>query len=353
MNSAVQRFNVRYLAITTLLGCALSACDSGNSLQISAPFSNQSVNNQAAAEQTENTTGGGPEASAVTIGSASSIALDSVTVDASGTDNDASGGTVAAAFLADRASLGPVKLMAVGDSITHGVAGVSSYRREFSSLMQAASCGFTMVGSQQTSHNAGGDPDCVDTVPLGDGWGWDGVQSCLVSEQTNDGVYQGAHEGYSAHRADHFLTGHLSNAGNNEGIRVAMQTFTPDVVLMHLGSVDLFNGQSVSNALADINDVLDAIYETKPETLVLLANIIPWFSENPYPGIGEDIERLGDGIQRIVNERHDPFLKLVDVRSGYTASMMLNDLIHPNPDGESHIADAFINVYQSHANCTE
>ena len=267
-------------------------------------------------------------------------------------DNDASNGATASAFLADRTALGAVKIMAVGDSITHGVAGVSSYRREFTSLLEAESCSFTMVGSQLTSRSSGIDPECEDTEPVGDGWGWDGTQSCLVGESSSVEVFRGAHEGYSAHRADHFLTGRDSSSGSNPGIRVSMETFAPDVVLLHLGSVDLFNEQGVSNALIDLDDVLDAIYEVQPETLVLMANVIPWFSDKPYEGIGRDIERLGDGVQRIVDERFDPFLKLVDVRSGFTESMMLDDLIHPNASGERHIADAFANVYQSFADCS-
>lgn len=279
------------------------------------------------------------------------VAVDS-NADNIAADNDASDGAVASAFLADRTALGAVKIMAVGDSITQGVAGVSSYRREFTSLLEAESCSFTMVGSQLTSRNSGNDTECEDTEPVGDGWGWDGTQSCLVGGSSDVEVYRGAHEGYSSHRADHFLTGRVSASGSNPGIRVSMETFAPDVVLLHLGSVDIFNEQGVSNALIDLDDVLDSIYEIQPETLVLMANVIPWFSDKPYPGITRDIERLGDGVQRIVNERFDPFLKLVDVRSGYTESMMLADLIHPNASGERHIADSFASLYRSLADCS-
>ena len=132
-----------------------------------------------------------------------------------------------------------------------------------------------MVGSQLTSRSTGVDPECIDTEPVGDGWGWDGTQSCLVGESSGVEVFRGAHEGYSSHRADHFLTGRDSSSGSNPGIRVSMETFAPDVVLLHLGSVDLFNEQGVSNALIDLDHLLDAIYKVQPETLVLMANVIP------------------------------------------------------------------------------
>ncbi len=266
-------------------------------------------------------------------------------------DADALGDDVAANLIAERTEAGPVKVMAVGDSITHGISGGASYRREFTALLEAASCSFTMVGSQQTSL-VRGDPNCIDTGVIGDGWGWNGVESCVVTADSGVEPYVGAHEGYSSHRADHFLTGHVNASGDNAGIQVAMETYDPDVVLLHVGSVDMFHEQTVESTITDINNVLDTIYETKSDTVVLIANIIPWYSDNPYPEIGEDVEAVGDGVEALVAERLDPLLKLVDVRSGYTEEMMMRDLIHPNETGEAHIADAFVSVYQPLAACS-
>ena len=186
-----------------------------------------------------------------------------------------------------------------------------------------------MVGSQESSQVSGGTPDCIDTGIIGDGWGWNGSESCLVGATSDIEPYLGAHEGYSSHRADHFLTGNVTSAGDNPGIQVSMETFNPDVVLLHIGSVDLFNEQSVNSTVNDIDNVLNTIFETKPDTLVLIANIIPWFSNKPFPEIGEDVEAVGDGVEELVAERSDPLLKIVDVRSGFTEEMMLSDLIHP------------------------
>ncbi len=309
--------NRRCIAVLQLLVISLYGCD-GQKLILTGPVdgtvesstTTSSISDESVTEST------------VVIGSAESIAVNDVVVSDT-LDNVTSNDDMAIAYIADRAALGPVKIMAVGDSITHGVDSVPSYRQEFTALLQAASCNFTMVGSQLTSENTNGDSQ----------------------------AYIGAHEGYSGHRADHFLTGHVSSSGSNPGIRVSMETYTPDVVLLHLGSNDVAHEQDVSNALTDLENVLNAIYEVKPESLVLIANVIPWFSDHPYPGVNADIGRLGDGVQHLVNERSDPFLKLVDVRSGFTESMMLNDLIHPNARGESHIADAFMDIYQPIANC--
>jgi len=123
------------------------------------------------------------------------------------------------------------------------------------------------------------------------------------------------------------------------------------VILLHLGSVDLYNQQSLASTVSEMDDLLNAIFETKPDVLVLIANVIPWFSDKPYAAIGEDVQLLGDGIQEIVAERFDPLIKLVDVRTGFTESMMMDDLIHPNVAGEAHIAESFMDAYQSLAGC--
>jgi len=194
--------------------------------------------------------------------------------------------------------------------------------------MDTASCEYTMVGSQTSSLAAGNNSTCTDTGVIGDGWGWNGSESCIVDNNTGsaDELFLGAHEGYSANRIDHFLTGNDSSAGNNEGIRVAVQNFNPDVILLHLGSVDLYNQQSLASTVSEMDDLLNAIFETKPDVLVLIANVIPWFSDKPYAAIGEDVQLLGDGIQEIVAERFDPLIiKLVDVRTGFTESMMMDD----------------------------
>ena len=183
-----------------------------------------------------------------------SVANDSVTTESessnSATDADVDN-EEAITFLADRTALGAVEIMAVGDSITQGIVGAASYRRDFTNLLEAANCSFTMVGSQQTSLVENFDPTCVDTGVIGDGWGWDGSKSCMVGAEalSDASVFRGAHEGYSSHRADHFLTG----LGINPGIRVSVSTHQPDVILLHIGSNDLFDLQSVDSTVDDIN----------------------------------------------------------------------------------------------------
>ncbi|OED39646.1 hypothetical protein AB833_14720 [Chromatiales bacterium (ex Bugula neritina AB1)] len=213
------------------------------------------------------------------------------------------------ALIADALARGSIRVMQAGDSITHGTRDSDSYRKAFASLMADAGCPITEVGSQSgTLHQSG---------------------------------FYAAHEGYSGHTADYFLEGRTTVSGENLGISHAVNFQKPDVVLLHLGSVDIFLGETVASTLAEVDQVIATIFDTKPDTMVFVANIIPWYDTSTDASIPQSIEALGTGIEQIVAESNNPLLALVDVRSGYSEGLMQADLIHPSASGDQHIADAF------------
>ena len=320
------------LGVATLLGFLVAGCDSSGVTLGSPEQETTTVSNDAIVSDPDLVEIDSTDPDLVEIDSVESI----VTLP---TDD------IARTLLADRLAVGPIRVMAVGDSITQGVRGAFSYRRELTSLLDSHSCSFETVGSQQTSKPFNRDVTCEDTGVVGDGWGWNGTESCLVDDViASNEIFIGAHEGYGSHRADHFLTGFSNSSGDNAGIGVSMANFTPEMVLLHLGSVDVSNSQSVASTLQDIEDVIATIHATQPQTLVLLANVIPWFRPNPSPETGSEIALLGDLLEQLVLDAQNPLVKLVDVRSGYLESMMTSDQVHPNEIGEAFIADAFMGV---------
>ena len=140
-----------------------------------------------------------------------------------------------------------LKIMPVGDSITHGVSteNTTSYRDPLSRLLNNANCRYEYVGSQRTNYN----------------------HSTFVSP----------HEAYFGHRADHFLTGLNNRAGDNRGIVDSMASFNPDVVLLHIGSNDAREGQNTGDIIAEIDQIIAAILNRNSSAQVLIANIIPWY----------------------------------------------------------------------------
>ncbi len=214
---------------------------------------------------------------------------------------------------------GSIRFMPVGDSITHGTRDSDSYRREFLSLMGEGGCSARTVGSQSSTFHQTG--------------------------------YYAAHEGYSGHTADYFINGKTTSSGENLGISHSVSYQKPDVVLLHLGSVDIFKGETVASTVAEVDQVIASIYDSKPDTVVFVANIIPWYDTSAGMEIPLSIEQLGDGIEQIVQESNNPLLALVDVRSGFNTGLMQNDMIHPNDEGDKHIADAFYDRVASAGAC--
>ena len=146
MKPQLLQHTARSLALPFVFAAVLAGCDS-ESLLVVGPLDSAVAEDGTVVEADIDSA---DAANGTTIGDASSVAVDSVVLSDPAAGPDASGGVVAASLIADSTAAGPVKIMAVGDSITQGISGASSYRREFTGLMETASCSFTMVGSQQT-----------------------------------------------------------------------------------------------------------------------------------------------------------------------------------------------------------
>lgn len=221
-----------------------------------------------------------------------------------------------------QAAAQPLRIMAVGDSITEGL-NATSYRQQFVSLMNNSSCSYQMVGS------------LTDNLPATG--------------------FQSNHEGYTAHKTDHFLTGRFDGRLNNPGISVTMATHTPDVVMVHLGSNDIYqepnDGNSVANTIADLDTLISLILNANPNATVLLANVIPWYNLNDSMNISARITQLSGAIVAYLQANNRPNVRFVNVTAGYTPALMQTDLIHPNAAGDAHIANAFFNALDNSGRC--
>ena len=203
-----------------------------------------------------------------------------------------------------------LRIMAVGDSITHGVTRAypsGSWRQPFTRSLDEEACSYEMVGSQ-------------------------------LSNEIDD-TFLSPHEAYAGHQANHFLTGRNDGAGSNDGIFISLANHFPELVLLHIGTNDAIDQQDNHETLAEIDQIISASINRGAD--VLVANLIPTYASSYLPGTDAHIEELGDLINAYVTQLASPGVVLVDVRSGYTSDMMFDDGIHPNDAGANHIAAAF------------
>ena len=226
-------------------------------------------------------------------------------------------------------------IVAAGDSITQGCCGNSvaydSYRKQLEALLQANSCSHTFKGSQ--------------------------------TEASEASTYSGRHEGYSGWWAHHIISGHSSGP---RAIEDTVEQELPDVILMHLGSNDLNGTGPDSNVAQSVDKTLDNIRQViskanakadqidLPRPKILLARPIPWLGgSEKNPNIAADIELLGEKISESIaigfpestgsSVRDAALANLheVDVFTDFDPAFMQADLVHPNLDGETFIAEKF------------
>ena len=189
-----------------------------------------------------------------------------------------------------------VKIMPLGDSITQSVMGLNSYRYYLWHLLIDAGYRPDFVGSL---HGVGGGPPA-------------------------NADFDMDHEGHAGWRADEILAQAQTWATKA----------SPDFVLLHIGTNDLSQGQSVDSTVKDIGGIIDALRAVNPRIRILLAQIIP---KGGVPSVAV----LDGKLPALVADKQeaDSPIVLVDQYTGFDTSSMTYDGTHPNAVGDSRMAD--------------
>ena len=196
-----------------------------------------------------------------------------------------------------------VRIMPLGDSITQGY-GLPSYRHKLSELLLDQQCRFNFVGSENGPDPAPGDTSAFDRD----------------------------HEGHSGWRTDQI----------ENSLPVWIADNQADWVLIHLGTNDILQGESVYEAAQNLADMIDILRARNPGIGILLAQIIPIRAKNETVVI-----ELNQEIAGLVDSKSQPGvspLLLVDHYTGYDSPTMNRDMIHPNLVGERFMAKRWLQV---------
>jgi len=219
-------------------------------------------------------------------------------------------------------------IMTVGDSVTQGVRGECSYRRPLSQALLENACNVNFVGSRTTA-GAGGvanDPP----IPV------------CAPQNTN-------HQAISGFRADQILNNTSYNFADE------LNTRQPDIVVLHIGSNDIFQNKTISSTVEDVNDILDVVFAYRSDATVLLADVRPGSevslmpesfpsAENSDRDMLADTAELSAALATLAEERisEDNNVVLVPVREGFENDLMTIDGVHPNPVGETFVSNKML-----------
>ena len=202
------------------------------------------------------------------------------------------------------ASAAPVRIMPLGDSITHGwYSGIGtndldSYRKVLKNLLDA-----------------------------------DGYTTDFVGSLTNGGFADNQHEGHDSYRADDPVSSQklLGNIG-------AWMASTPaDVVLLHIGTNDL--NANDTGTVAEVSAVLDEIQTANSNATIVVALIIGVKNDPPLQSaISTYNSNLNIMAQARISAGEN--LLVVDMENGagidYDSSDM-KDRLHPSQTGYDKI----------------
>ncbi|MFL5307977.1 MAG: SGNH/GDSL hydrolase family protein, partial [Polyangia bacterium] len=214
---------------------------------------------------------------------------------------------------------GPVRIMAIGDSVTR------------------ATCWRDFLW-QQLQPSYAGKVDFVGTLQADYGCGVTGFDS--------------DNQGYSSSLVTE-VAANVTNARtcdpycpNMSNLQTAFASAKPQVVLMHWGTNDVWNGKSSASITSAYATVIDALRTANPAVVVLLAQIIPMnvtgatCSGCSCASCSTAIPALNTAITTFAAGKtttQSPVI-VVDQYTGFDATADTRDGVHPNTQGSQKMA---------------
>jgi hypothetical protein len=187
----------------------------------------------------------------------------------------------------------PIRILPVGDSITQGQnTSYGSYRRHLYSLLTADGLDVVFVG------------------PLSDG---------SFPSPAHDGV-----------------TGDVINGAWGRIASGRIETYTPDIILLLIGTNDILGGGSPSTALGTYSSLLDSIITHGPNVKTIVGSLPPMNSSVVGSTVSSNVNVFNSGLVTLVASKGSNFI-FADLNTGLLTSD-LADGIHPTDAGNDKLA---------------
>jgi len=213
-----------------------------------------------------------------------------------------------------------VNILCLGNSITNGTNKFNSYRRALWQMLHKGNYNIDMVGSW-SKHHWGGD------VPNPD--------------------FDMEHDGHSGWTAEHIFNppDWDSTRGN---IKQWLLTYSPDIVLVELGTNDVFQCRKAADVIANFTQLLQVLRNSNSSVKIFIAQIPPLGEQwAPKKLCGDSV--MYDTRIRELNKAILAFTKqnttlqspviAVDQFTGVNPKTDMYDDIHPNDIGEKRMAE--------------
>jgi len=200
-----------------------------------------------------------------------------------------------------------VSILPLGNSITQSDDQHLSYRYNLWTKLIDDGIDVNYVGSQ--SSNYGGTP---------------------IFPNYKGIVFDPDHEGHWGFQCDQILA----------GLSTWISGYTPDIVLIHLGTNDLYLGTgdpaNIEETIGELEDIITLLRNDNPNVIILLAKLIP----STDVLLVDKIPDFNAAIPQVAIDLADPNspIIIVDQFDGFDASNDTFDGVHPNETGEEKMA---------------
>src|SRR5918992_3665234 len=170
------------------------------------------------------------------------------------------------------------------------------------------------------------------------GFNYDGIYFDLVGSQNSNHNGNRVWPDYRGHSFDYDHEGHPG--WRAEQIVAILPTwlkgYTPDIVLLHIGTNDVMANQSTLSTTNEIEQIITVLRADNPKVIVLLAKIIP----NRDLILNQRIIELNQRIDSIAVSKStvESPVVIVDQNLGFNVTEDTDDGVHPNRTGAEKIA---------------
>lgn len=160
---------------------------------------------------------------------------------------------------------------------------------------------------------------------------------------------------YPAYNGNSFDKDHEGRGGWTSGQILSRlnnwlgQTGAPDIVLFSSpGGNDALENLSYSQAISNINAIIDALQAANPNVIILIEQLAPARSDAMTNQLTTYINQMHQDVLTIASEQSNAQSQVIAVNmySGFTDSM-LADEVHYNQAGADFIANRYYNVLNS------
>lgn len=223
-----------------------------------------------------------------------------------------------------------LRIMALGNSITQGSELYPSYRYQLWRMLVDADLNFEFAGS-------------LDTNWFGEAPGTEhgaDVASPVMGEVYKGKTFTNKHEGHWGWTLRETLYGKedpTSYKRDKGKLSEWLKGYTPDVVLLHLGTNDLIHSQTLDSTINRLERVARQLRADNEEVAILMAKITPIPAHYANVDSTRQYNALIPELASRLSTQKSPVI-VVDLNTGFNLDLHTYDSLHPNQEGEKIIA---------------